>query len=361
MRNLAGPLDPWLGLVDAFGVGLMLVGWLLLRGAGARVRAVGAAAGAALLAIALAGVVGHAGAIASSLTFARYEEEGGRRFFDVLLALAGAGIGVAAALALRKRIVGYVAAADPADLAVPGPDVPDLDVADLDVPDDLGDLGVPGDIDGLDLPDDDPGSAVAPWLDLLLVALALALPLLLLAIPGGGVGAFGRHGGVTFWVVCLHLTTGMLAGGALYAALHTSDTDERWPVLAFGLVAAGVALTWVWPRIFSNEFWAVFAAGLSLGLLAVCGLALLARAVTGDRRYLAGGVLVAAVVVALAGFVSAKTSLDAVNGTGFIDLVNGGDDSGGDQGTVVPAVPQPVFPSFPGVPSFPEITVSPVP
>jgi hypothetical protein len=371
MRDLAGPLHPWLGLVDAFGVGFALLGWLVLRGRGPRARLVGAAAGGVLLAGAVASTVGGTAAIGSTIALVGFRQEGGRRFFDILLALGGIGVGVAGALAVRARVVGYVAdvpvAYDAPEDAYPAGVAPDAfpdaaveagsrdvvgagdDRLDDRLDDGLADDGLYDRPDG-GLADGDAGWTLAPWLDLLLVALATALPAIRVGL--GRFGGFPNAGGdVTVLVVCLHLMTGLIAGGVLYVALHTGDTDERWPALAFVLVAVGTGLTWAFPRVFANEFWAVFAAGLALGLVAVSALPLVARLLTGDRRALAMGVVAGASLVVLSVVVSARVTVERISDDGGINLFNG-------DVTTPPDGPDQVFPSdfpseFPTFPPFP--------
>jgi hypothetical protein len=374
MRNLAGPLHPWLGLVDAFGAGLALVLWLWVRGLGDRARTVVAAGGAALLAVAVASAMGRASAIWSIVAQEGFHNEPGRRWLDIVLVLGGTAAGIAAALAVRRRVVGDVTPVHLADVddaydllldRVPAEvigDAPAYDASALDDADDdaLDDAG-PADPDD-DLADDPDGVGwvLAPWLDLLLVALAIAVPSVFFGFSGAFDSLYGTRGDVTALVVCVHLLTGLLTAGALWVAARTDDTDERVPALAFVLVAVGSGLTWAWPQTFANEVWSMLAAGLVLGLLAVAALPLLARVVTADRAAIAYGVVGAVALVALAGVVSARASAERYDSGNFDFGSEVGDD------TVVPAdPPSPVFvppeESFgvPPLPTFPPFPTGP--
>ncbi len=319
MTNLLGPVEPWLGLVDAFGVGLVLLVWYAVRGAGDRTRAITTAAGGLLLVLAVGTGVARATGLATSIAAVGFEVEGGRRVFDILLALAGVGIGVAAVLWAHARAE-----------AVPTADDEES----------VGEGGIVA---------RPRGWAARPGVDVAAVVLALALPVTgVISILGSY--NLGSRGNVTAMVAIYHLLAGAVVGGVLLGGIRPDEeADPRVVLGAFVLVAAGSAATVAWVVTFSNEFWTAFGTGLVAGLLIAAAPRLIARAIPVDRSVLAAGACAALALVVLRGVASGRVSHEqtARFRRAPIDIGN--------------LVPTPVFPSLPSLPSLPSFPSFPEP
>lgn len=275
MYDIFGPTRPWLGLVDAVGVALAFLIWNAARDAGARTRAVVSAAGAALLAYALSGSAATVMTLASELGLRGVADWALQDVVTHVLLVAGVAAGVYAVFALRRR-----AAEAAEDLA--------------------GDALVEGD-------DDEPDAyttsrqrlvGFASWVDVGAVALALAMPVHPRGPFGGGVDI--SPGSVTAAAIALHVVSGLILAGALLVLTSRDDlADVRRVGGLFALVAAGVAVRLALPEALATRYWAAFAGGVMVGLMAAAALGLLARAVPADRGAIAYGVLAAIALIAL--------------------------------------------------------------
>lgn len=292
MPDLYGPIEPWVGLLDAFGVAAVVGVWLWLRSAGGpRARAVAAATGAGLLTVAFATAAGRATAFASwNAAIGRIPgQDEGRRILDVLLVVAGAAIALYAVSTLRRRVA--EAAEDRAD--------------------DPLDDGYPLTRRRLLTP--------APWLDLLALTVASALPVLAFGLGRGYV----HGGGVTSEAALYHVLTGIVtAGPLLIVAVRDDVEDTRVFVAAAALIAVGLALVPLAPETLANEFWTAFGTGLAVGLLAAVAFPLVASAVTADRAAMAVGALVAVALLACGALLTGRIAADEYDGV--IDVFEGG-------------------------------------
>ena len=288
MYQMFGVTQPWLGLVDAVGVGLAFLIWNATRDAGPRTRAIVSAAGAALLAYALAKSASGVFQYATDLGVRGVDGWAAQDVVAHLLVVAGVAVGVWAVLAVRRK------AADAAE----------------DLADDA--LVEPGEVD------DEPDAyttnrrrlvGFAPWADTLAVALVIGMPVL--ATGGLGGGFEPLRGRVSAAAIALHVLTGLLAAGALLVLVGRDDlADLRWAGAAFAVVAVGGAARIAWPEVLDEHYWSAFGAGLAAGLMAAAALGLLARAVPADRSALALGVVAAIALSALSVGMSGRVATE---------------------------------------------------
>lgn len=283
-------IEPWFGLLGALGVAAVVGAWFLARAASERARAAVAAFGAAMLVMSFSSLLGSAGRIALLVSGDVYGAP--QQWLHVLLLVGG--------LALGAGVVGYARRrADEAgeDLAADAVVAAGFD----DDPDDA----------------DDPYTTTrrrlvtaAPSLDVVALAVALALPLASTRI---GYGFPGSGGDITFARALIHVLTGITGAAALLALVRRPDTSDRVVVGGFALIALCVIAVPVWPGPFSNELWGAFAAGLSAGLAAAVGLRLIADAVPGDRSLATAGALAAVVLIVLSAWVSSVALSQQIN------------------------------------------------
>ena len=271
MSGLLALDEPALGAIAAFGALLALLAWLLVRDAGPRARAVVAALGGVLLFLAVSRAFGGAaGQVARGATFGR----GGdtlEHLIDLALVLVGLAAGAGAVLAAHGGV------------AVAGEELAEDDDDDDDDDARLARVQVAT-------------VSLTPWVDLLALAVALALPIGI----GGSFGVPDDGNGVTVTSATYHLLAGFLLAGALLVAVARDDLRERGPaVVAFGLVAASQLLLPFVTGAVNNEYWVPFARGVAAGLVAVVAVPLVVRGLRRDRTAAIAGALTAFVLLVL--------------------------------------------------------------
>lgn len=302
MSFVVGADRPWLGLVEAFGVLLVLLAWNAARARGPedpRVPMWAGGAGALLLVVVMAGFANRAGNYAHDLTFLGFDHDGGRRAFDIVLGIGGIAAGW---FAVRwVRLARWRSFDDYEDEVEP--------------------------------------TRPPAWANPLAVAVALSLPIGLAFVTSGYYRS--QAGDVTVLVVCLRALVGVIHGGALLAVIQPDDDVEMPVVLgAFALVAAGDVIRGAWLEQVSNEFWVFLATGLAIGLLVAAAGPLLGQVLVRERTYVGTGMLVAVALLVLSGVLTAKTSAERLDRT--------------------PDLPLPTFdpiyvPTLPAVPTVPEL------
>jgi hypothetical protein len=284
VNDLFGPVAPWMGILGAAGVVLVLLAWNLLRGAGPLARGIAACLGAVFLVGELSSAISRSASIASILGTYGLEHRTGRRLLDLALVMAGIGVGIVAVLWAHARTA--EAAEDLADEAVIQAGF------DAEEPDTLEDA----ESDDAYVRRRERLVAVEPWVDLAAIAVAMSLPVVGagFAFAGYGGSPFDRANDVSVWIVSYHVIAGLMLALPLLVAL-TRDEVEAHPVvpLLFGLLAVRAVVVPAWPQVFANELWAAFAVGLAAGLVAPVLLGLLARVARLDRMVVATGVCVA--------------------------------------------------------------------
>lgn len=347
------PSKPWVGLLTAFGVVVMFLAFVALRGASERVRTVAAMSGAAFVALAATSGLSAIASIGAFLAVGDFDDESGRLVLDVILLAVGVAAGVAAVLWAHYRA--DLAAEDLAADELVAAGIED-DAVDGDDPDD----GVAGLLDETDPYTASRRRLVAarPLVDAAAVVLALALPASVVSALGRGFtgGAFFGldSGDVTAVVALAYVANGLTLGAALLVLLRRADLDIRLVAGAYGLLLLRSVVMPTWPGGFHNEFWSAFGAGLVAGLLLAAGFSVLKAAIPDHRPYVVVGALLAVALMTL----SAVLHTRAFTAPGAFDI---GDEFDSDDVVQEPGI---IYPSdLPGfeIPSNFPFTIEPAP
>ena len=298
----------WVGMLTALGVLIPISLWFALPALGARARNVVAALSGVTLAIVAAGAIGAmsvTGYTLATVTSDVNEGDEGRGLLAVALAIVGLAVGLAVALTLRSRD-DVAAAEEPATVEDEPPFEEEPPVAD--------DSAAPGDAywashAGEAVPFAAPVAPVgAATLTLLLIAVALALPSSRFHVGPGVLGLDGEVGGAEAAGMVLEGVRHGLA--LLLAAVALRGRDAVAVAASFGLVALGQGLATAFPDTFGNEFWFMFATGLTAGLILPPALRLLTPALVADRAAFATGVAVVAALLAAQSWASSTAVYD---------------------------------------------------
>jgi hypothetical protein len=263
----------WLGLLPALGVLVALLVWYAVRnthGPARRIITVWGSVHFLVAASSATAVAYFVGLVAASPEGRGLFGGGeGRAWLSIVLALAGLGAGL------------FVVSMPDAPV-VPSPHEPT---------DDSGDVPSPV----------EPARPVVAVRAALAAVVGMALP-----VVGSFSSASLTGGHENGWSDAALVLGGLVVGAAvLYVVLVAEVT---WAPVAFLLVAATTGLARAYPAVFYEQFWFMFSAGLSTGLLVPSALRLLRHRVADDRDSLVRGVLLALLVLAVMAGLSAKGS-----------------------------------------------------